>query len=99
MDDILVFGECHKQHDIRLEAVLSRLEENGITLNPEKCEFSAEKVEFLGHMTSRDGIEVDFSKVEAVQQMKAPSDVPEFRRFLGMTNQMGKHLPNLSSDQ
>ena len=96
MDDILVFGECHKQHDMRLEAVLSRLEENGITLNPEKCEFSAEKVEFLGHRIGKDGIEVDPSKVEAVQQMKAPSDVPELRRFLGMANQMGKYLPNLA---
>ena len=28
--------------------------------------------------------------------MKAPADVPEFRRFLGMANQMGKHLPNLA---
>ena len=44
----------------------------------------------------KDGIEVDPSKVGAVQQMKAPLDVPEFRRFLGMANQMGKHLPNLA---
>ena len=96
MDDILVFEECHKQHDTRLEAVLSRLEENGITLNLEKYEFAAEKVEFLGHRIGKDGIEVDPSKIEAVQQMKAPSDVPELRRFLGKANQMGKYLPNLA---
>lgn len=90
MDDILVFGECRKQHDIRLEAVLNRLEENGVTSNLENlCEFAKEKVEFLGHRIGKDGIEVDPSKVEAIQQMRAPSDVPELRKFLGMANQMG----------
>ena len=96
MDDILVFGECHKQHDIRLEAVLSRLEENGVTLNLGKCEFAKEKVDFLGHRIGKDGNEVDPSKVEAIRQMRAPTDVPELRRFLGMANQMGKYIPNLA---
>ena len=33
MDDIPVFEDTHKQHDQRLEAVLKRIEDNGITLN------------------------------------------------------------------
>ena len=67
MDDTLVFVECHEQHDTCLEAVLSLLDENGITLNTEKCEFASEKVAFLCHRIGKDGIEVDPSKVEAVQ--------------------------------
>ena len=38
VEDILIFGKCHKQYDMRLEAVLGRLEDNGIILNPDKCE-------------------------------------------------------------
>ena len=33
MYHILIFGGCQKQHDMRLEVVLSRLET--VTLNPE----------------------------------------------------------------
>ena len=96
MDDILVFGDTYEQHDKRLEAVFRRLEENGVTLNLDKCEFAKEKAAFLGHLIVKDGIEADPSKVEAIRQMKAPADVSELRRFLGMVNQMGKYLPNLA---
>lgn len=47
-DDILVYGKDKKEHDERLQEVLKRCEKAGLTLN-EKCEFSVEKVKFLGH--------------------------------------------------
>ena len=47
-------------------------------------------------MIGKDGIGADPSKVEAIKQMEAPSDVAELRRFLGIVNQMGKCLPNLA---
>ena len=87
MDDILVFGDTYEQHDQRLEAVLKRIEDNCVTLNIEKCEFAKEKIQFL---------EADPSKVEAITQMEAPTNISELLRFLGMVNQMGKYLPNLA---
>ena len=39
-DDILVFGDAHEQHDQQSEAVLKSIEDNGVTLNIEKCEFA-----------------------------------------------------------
>lgn len=40
MDDVLVYGDTQAQHDTRLLAVLGRLQEAGVTLRGEKCEFS-----------------------------------------------------------
>ena len=34
--------------------------------------------------------------MEAVTQMKEPTDISELRRFLGMVNQMAKHIPHLT---
>ena len=79
MDDILVFGDTYEQHDQRLETVLKRIEDNGVTLNTEKCEFAKEKIQFLGHLISKDGIEADPSKVEAIMQMEALTNISDLR--------------------
>ena len=42
-DDILVYGNCKTSHDENLKAVLTRLEEKGLTLNYNKCEFNTDK--------------------------------------------------------
>ena len=69
IDDILVYGDTHEQHDQRLEAVSKRIEDNGETLNIKKCKFAEKKIQFLGHLISKDGIEADPSKFEAITQI------------------------------
>ena len=92
IDDVLVYGDTHEQHDQRLEAVSKRIDYNGLTLNLEKCKFAKRKIRFLGHLISKGVIEADPSRVEAVTQIEAPTKISELRRFLGMVNQMGKYL-------
>ena len=96
MDDILIFGKDQSEHDQRLEAVLRRIEDAGATLNPQKCEFSRDKLTFLGHVIDAEGIRADPEKTEALRKMSPPTSVPELRRFLGMANQLGKFTPNLA---
>ena len=33
MDDIIIFGDSHDEHDARVKTVLKSLEENGVTSN------------------------------------------------------------------
>ena len=97
MDDILVFGQSQEQHDTRLDSVLNRLASSGITLNSIKCEFSKNKLIFLGHVIDRNGISPNPSKTAAINQMDTPKSVSDLRRFLGMINQLGNFpltLPN-----
>ena len=62
MDDVLVHGMNQNLHDTRLEAILQKLKETGITLNAEKCEFSRNKVKCIGHIIDADGIRVGRSR-------------------------------------
>ena len=55
-DDIIVHGTTIELHDQRLTKVLERLQEKGLTLNPEKCEFRIPKITFMGHLVSDKGI-------------------------------------------
>ena len=97
MDDILVYGSTQEEHDHRLEQVLTKLQAAGITLNKEKCLFSVTQVTFLGQVIDQTGVRSDPSKVKAILDMAEPTVVAGVRRLLGMTNHLGKFIPNLIS--
>jgi transposase InsO family protein len=90
MDDALIFGSTQQEHDERLHAALSKIQDAGLTLNANKCEFNKEEIHFLGHVINRQGISPDPQKTEAVRSMEKPRSPTELRRFMGMVNQLGK---------
>ncbi|UYV75188.1 K02A2.6-like, partial [Cordylochernes scorpioides] len=96
MDDILIYGSTMEEHNRNLETVLRRLEENNVKLNAKKQQIAVEKVNFLGHIISRDGIAIQASRAEAIQKLKRPENKTEVQRFLGMVTYLGKFIPNLS---
>ena len=96
IDDVLVHGKDQQQHDERLEAVLKRLLEAGVTLNLDKCVFGTKQVKFRGHVISSNGIEVDPDKVKAIADLPPPINVQEVRMFLGMVNQLSKFSDHLA---
>ncbi|GFS99501.1 retrovirus-related Pol polyprotein from transposon 17.6 [Trichonephila clavipes] len=59
-------------------------EEAGLTLNKDKCNFSCEKLNYLGLVISKDGITTDESKVKPMIEMKIPKNAKEVSKFLGM---------------
>lgn len=70
----------------RLNEVLLRLEENGLKLKPSKFSLFKRSVPFLGHVVSEAGVMVDSAKIAEVQKWTRPSDVKEFRAFLGFAS-------------
>ena len=97
MDDVLIFGSTQAEHNSRLHAALERIQKAGATLNPEKCEFSCSSVKFLGHLVDGNGIRADPEKTRAIRELKAPTNISELRRLLGMVNQLGKFSPSLAT--
>ena len=96
MDDVLVHGSTQAEHDQRLEAVLKKLLESGLTLNEDKCVFSQPRVKFLGQILTSSGISSDPDKVATIVEMKQPTSVSEVHRFLGMANQLSKFVPDMT---
>jgi hypothetical protein len=66
VDDLNVHSESWEDHLQHLGAVLSRLREVNLKLNPSKCCFAAESIVFLGHVVSKEGTKPDPSKIDAV---------------------------------
>ena len=97
MDDVLIFGKDRASHDEILKLVLDRIESSGLKLNRDKCTFSSESVEFLGHIISSNGIKASPEKVSAIQSMIPPKNVKELQRLLGMINFLTRFVPNAQS--
>ena len=102
-DDIFVFGkgrsdsEALKEHDAYLNQVLQRLQESGLTANLPKCEFRKPKMEFYGMVFSKEGIQPDPNKVDALIKMAPPTSVGEVQSLLGMTNFLARFIPDYST--
>ena len=47
-DDIILHGKDDQQHHERLEKLLERLQQRGLTLNGENCKFKMPQLEFMG---------------------------------------------------
>ena len=97
LDDILVTGKTTKEHLDNLKEVLTRLETAGMRLKQQKCEFLMSEVEYLGHRISPDGLHPTPTKVKAIMEAPAPTNVSELKAFLGLVNYYGKFLSNLAT--
>ena len=78
MDDVLIYGETQQQHDERLDKVLERLQESGLTLNADKCQFACSQLPFLGQILTQEGVKADPDKVTAIQKVPAPQNVGRY---------------------
>ena len=83
IDDILVYSRSTEEHEVHLRVALQTLREKQLYAKFSKCEFWLDKVAFLGHVVSREGIHVDPSKVEAVNGWSRPTTVTELEVSLG----------------
>ena len=89
MDDVLVYGGDREQHDVRLEIVLRKLGEAGMTLNKGKCQFGLDTVEFLGYRISQDGIQAG-QRVQGIVEFPVLGNVKAVQSFLGLVNQYAR---------
>ena len=56
LDDVIVFSDTFEAHLEHLQQVLNRFEAAGLKLKPSKCHFICQRVEYLGHIITPQGI-------------------------------------------
>jgi hypothetical protein len=84
IDDILIYSQMTEEHGKHLHLVLQCLRENKLYRKLSKCSFYESRIHYLGHVISSEGIAMDPTKVEAITECPAPTNVPEVCNFMGL---------------
>jgi len=88
IDDILIYtaADSLDQHWRDVKLVLERLRKHGLYCNLKKCRIAKTKVNFLGYIISRDGVEMEPHRVDTIAKWPEPTSFGEVQTFLGFAN-------------
>nr|CAD2158036.1 unnamed protein product [Meloidogyne enterolobii]CAD2205428.1 unnamed protein product [Meloidogyne enterolobii] len=95
LDDIVIASKTFKDHTKTLKLLLKRIQDYGLKLQLEKCDFLQERLLFLGHVVSPEGIKPDPGRSEAIRNMPAPHDKSTLRSFLGALTYYGRFIKKM----
>ena len=95
-DDIAVYGKTEKEHDNNLRALMKRAQEINMIFNASKCQIKCDEIPSFGNIYSSTGVKPDPKKVQAVIDLKAPTNKSELQSFLGFITYLAPFIPNLS---
>jgi hypothetical protein len=97
MDDILILGEILDEHNLKLRAVFQTLKEFNLKIEPDKCKFLKEELNYLGHIVTPEGVKPDQDKVKAVISFPVPRTQKDIKSFLGLAGYYRKFIAEFST--
>ena len=89
LDDVVVYSVNLNEHMNHLRIVFQILREKKLYC---KCEFFKTEIKFLGHVISKNKLMTDPSKIEAIMDIKVPTNVKQLQSFLEITNYYRKFI-------
>jgi hypothetical protein len=69
LDDVTMYSQSDDEHLRHLRPVFEKCRKFGISLNPKKSLFGLEEGKLLGHIISKDGMNIDPSRIESIQKL------------------------------
>ena len=86
-DDLLITSDgSMEDHSNKVQRVLKRLEDIGFRANLTKCHLFQTSLDCLGHGITRNGVNAQPKKVQAIHNIQPPKTRKQLKRFVGMVN-------------
>jgi hypothetical protein len=98
IDDILIYSSGSlADHRKKVRKVMKRLQDAGLQVDIDKCEFETTTVKYLGFIVEAGkGIRVDPTEITAIESWERPRSVKGVRSFLGFANYYRDFVPGFS---
>ncbi|GBG66592.1 hypothetical protein CBR_g64865 [Chara braunii] len=84
------------EHVEHLRTVLERLRQAKYKANRDKCEFAREKLEYLGHYVTPQGIRALADKIEAIRVWPEPTNTTDVSSFVGLAGYYQRFITGYS---
>ena len=97
IDDILIYSKYEDEHKEHLKIVLQELREHQLYAKFSKCDFFKDKIQYLGHVVTKEGISVDPKNINTIEYWLVPKDVTNVRSFMGITSYYQRFIEGFSS--
>ena len=97
VDDVIIKSKRQSDHVKDLRKFFERLRRYNLKLNPAKCVFGVPSGKLLGFIVSRRGIELDPSKIKAIQELPPPRNKTEVMSLLGRLNYISRFVAQLTT--
>ena len=97
IDDVIVYSSSAQLHLQHLQEVLERIQAEGLTCHPRKCQFGLRTIPYLGLRVGKGELTVQQAKVAVLDKLPAPTDLGRLRTFLGFTGYYRKFVKDYAS--
>ena len=84
LDVIRVYCKNEEQHEEHLRMDSQFLREHKLYAKLRKCEFYQNKIHFLHHVISEEGVSVDPKNIESIINFPTPNNVTDVIYFMGL---------------
>ena len=96
LDDIVCFSATMEEHVEKLRTIFERLDRANFRIQPDKCVFATDTVEYLRHICTPFGIRPDPKKIRAIEEYPTPKTIKEIRAIVGLAGYYRRHVQNFA---
>jgi hypothetical protein len=96
LDDIIIWSQTLDEHEHNIRAVMEALRAAALHCSIKKTQLFANRLEFLGHIISAEGIQADPSKTNRLAEWPIPEKAKDVRAFLGLLRFVAAFLPQVA---
>ena len=97
IDDILIHAKTFEEYLSRMEEVFKRLQQHKLTVNPTKCKFGLQEIEYVGHVINEHGRTFSEEKRENVFNIPKPIIGKQLKSFIGCAEYFHNHIRDFSA--
>ena len=83
-DDVALFSDSCDHHIDLINNICTIAEQARYKVNPNKCDWAKQEMEFLGYLITPDGLKPLRSKINAILAVKKPRNLKQLQSFLGL---------------
>ncbi|CAG8466715.1 10092_t:CDS:1 [Racocetra fulgida] len=96
IDDVNIYSETFEKHIEHLKSVFALIKNTNLRINPEKCHFCTNEMQFSEHIVNINRIKPNPQKVEKLEKLPSPKTITQLRVFIGLASYYCQFIENFA---